>query len=191
MDYTNRAHLTVTLTQLARRKFPKEMISTVLDENTGELMEYRNLMKNPKYCPLYQNSYSKEIGRLAQGMPFLVEGTNTMFFIYKTAVPADRWRDVIYGRIVVDYRPEKTDPFRTRLTVGGDRVKYPVDYGAPTAKLTAAKLILNITVSTLNLKLMTIDIKDFYLNTPMDRSKCMHLKLRKLPESVVQHYNLA
>ena len=67
-------------------------------------MEYRNLMKNPKYSPLYQNYYVKEIGRLAQGMSGLVEGTNTVFFIEKKAFPAYRWRDVTYGRIGVDIR---------------------------------------------------------------------------------------
>ena len=54
-------------------------------------MEYRKLMKNPKYLPLYRNSYAKEIVQLAQGMPCLLEGANTVFFIKKTAVPADRW----------------------------------------------------------------------------------------------------
>ena len=57
----NRAHLTVTPAQLERWKFPKEMLSVVLDEYTGELMNYRKLMKNPKYRPLYRNSYAKEI----------------------------------------------------------------------------------------------------------------------------------
>ena len=55
-----------------------------------ELMEYIKLMKNPKYRSLYRNSYTKEIGRLVQGMPGLVEGTNTMFFVKKTDVPSDR-----------------------------------------------------------------------------------------------------
>ena len=73
------------------------MISDVIDKYTGELMEYRELMNNPKYCPLYQSSYTKQIRRLAQGMPGLVEGTNAMFFIDKTAVPVNRWRDVTYG----------------------------------------------------------------------------------------------
>ena len=52
-------------------------------------------------------------------MPELVEGTNTMFFVEKKAVTADRWRYMTYGKIVVDYRPENTDPCRTRLKVGG------------------------------------------------------------------------
>ena len=45
-----------------------------------------------------------------QVIPGLVEGTNTMLFIKKTAVSTDRWRDVTYGQIVVDYRPDKNNP---------------------------------------------------------------------------------
>ena len=66
LDYVNRAQLKVTPAQLARRKFPKEMLSAVLDDDTGELMEHRNIMKNTKYGPLYRDSYAKEIRRLAQ-----------------------------------------------------------------------------------------------------------------------------
>ena len=89
-----------------------------------------------------------------------------------------------YGRIVVDYRPNKTGPYRTVLTVGGDRVKYPVDCSTPTVELTTVKILLNSIVSTLNAKFITIDIKDFYLNTTMDQSEYMRLKLSNLPESV-------
>ena len=96
-----------------------------------------------------------------------------------------------YRQIVVDYRTEKTDPQHTRLTVGGDRVNYPGDCGTPTVKLTTLKHLLNSIVSTINIKFMTIDIKDFYLHTPMDRNEYMHLKLSNLPNSVVQHYSLA
>ena len=38
---------------------------------------------------------------------------------------------------------------------------------------------------------MTIDIKDFYLNTPMPRYEYMRLKLSKLPEDFVKQYGLA
>ena len=75
---------------LASRCFPSDILNAVLDNDTGELMEYRHLMKNPKYRILYGNSYAKEIGRLAQGMPGQVTGTNTIFFINKKDVPADR-----------------------------------------------------------------------------------------------------
>ena len=50
-------------------------------------------------------------------MPGLVEGTIKMFFIENTDVPVGRWRDVIYGRVLVDYRLEKSNTHCTRLTV--------------------------------------------------------------------------
>ena len=51
------------------RRFPKEVLTEVLNEETGELMEYRHLIGNPEYRELWQNSYGNELGRLAQGMP--------------------------------------------------------------------------------------------------------------------------
>ena len=72
MAYVNRAHLTVTPTQFVQQKFTKEMPIFVLDEDTGKLMEYRKLINNPKYRPLYQKYYAKEIGQMVQGMSDLV-----------------------------------------------------------------------------------------------------------------------
>jgi len=37
---------------------------------------------------------------------------------------------------------------------------------------------------------MTMDIKDFYLNTPMARYEYMQLKLADMPKDVIAHYNL-
>ena len=55
---------------------------------------------------------------------------------------------------------------------------------------TTVKLLLDGIVLTLSAHFVTIDIKDFYLNIPMARSKYVHLKLSNLPESVVQQYNM-
>ena len=90
-------------------------------------MEYRQVMKCPRYQKLYAKSYSKELGRIAQGITGVVNGTNTIFFINKTDVPAEQWKDATYGRVVVNYRPEKGDPYSTRLTVGGNLIVYPGD----------------------------------------------------------------
>ena len=40
-------------------KFPIEMMNVVLEKDTGKLMEYCGLMKNPKYRKLYVQSYTK------------------------------------------------------------------------------------------------------------------------------------
>ena len=86
------------------------MINAVLNEETGELMEYRHIMQNPKYRQLYATFYSKELGSLVQGMPGKAEGTNTIYFIDKADIPAEQWEDVTYGRVVVAYRPKKSNP---------------------------------------------------------------------------------
>ena len=69
-------------------------------------------------------------------------------------------------------------------------MNYPGDCGTPTVNLLTVPLLLNSVISTPNAKFMTIDIKYFYLNTPMARSKYMRLKLSDLPENVISHYNL-
>ena len=153
-------------------------------------MEYRHLIQNPKYREIWGHSYGNELGRLAQGMKGRVAGTDTIFCIDKKDIPAARWRDVTYGRIVVSFRPEKKDPNRVRLTVGGDRIHYPDDCGTPTAGMLTVKLLLNSVISTKNARFMTIDIKDFYLNTPMKRFEYMRLKMSEIPQDFIDEYNL-
>ena len=95
-----------------------------------------------------------------------------------------------YGKIVVNYRPEKEDPYIVRLTVDGDRLTCPWDCSTPTVDIITVKLLLNSIVSIPGAKFMSINIKNFYLNTPMPRYEYMRLKLSDLPDDVIRHYNL-
>ena len=88
-------------------------------------------------------------------------------------MPTEIWKDITYGRVVVDYQPEKSDPYCTRLTVGGNLIVYPNDCGTPTVNLLTVKLLLNSIISSPGAKFLTIDIKNFYLNTPMKRFEYM------------------
>ena len=123
-------------------------------------------------------------------MPGQNECTNTMSFIRRDQVPWDRVKDFTYGLITTLIRLEKEEIYRTRLVAGGDRVNYPGDAGTPTADLLTIKLLLNSIISTPGAKFMTMDIKDFYLNTPMARYEYMQLKLADMPEDIIAHYNL-
>eukprot|EP00804_Cyclotella_cryptica_P004492 CCRYP_017634-RA/>CCRYP_017634-RA protein AED:0.15 eAED:0.15 QI:0/0/0/1/1/1/2/0/934 len=180
----------LTPRRAATRQFPREALSAILDTDTGELLEYRHLIKNPKYCTIWKNAYGKELGRLAQGIPGTVKGTNTIVFIAHNEIPPQRRKDVTYGRIVANYRPEKEDPYRIRLTVGGNRITYPGDCGTPTADMLTTKILLNSVISTKGARFMTIDIKDFYLNTPMVRPEYMRLKLSDIPDHIIKLYKL-
>mgnify|MGYP000332240842 CR=1 FL=1 len=57
----------------------------------------------------------------------------------------------------------------TGLTVGGNLVDYPGDVSTKTADLTTAKILFNSVLSTPGAKFMGIDLKNFYLNTPLAR----------------------
>jgi len=176
--------------QAASRLFPADILNAILNEDTGELMEYRHLIKHPKYSTIWKKAYGKELGRLAQGIPGTVQGTDTMVFITKHDIPVDRRRDVTYGRICAHFRPEKDDPHRIRLTVGGNRINFPGDCGTPTADMLTTKILLNSIISTQGARFMTIDIKDFYLTTPMDRPEFMRLKIADIPKDFIELYNL-
>ena len=95
-----------------------------------------------------------------------------------------------YGRIVVNYRPKKSDPNRVRLTVGGDRINYPGNCGTPISDMLKVKLLENSVISTKGVKFMSIDIKNFYLNKPMSRYEYMRLKISDLPQDFIYEYKL-
>ena len=133
----------------------------MVDSKTGAELEYWHLIKHPKHLERWQWSFRNEIRRLATI-------TETVAFIRKEDIPKDRKGDKTYARIVVSERPEKADPDQTRVTMGGDQINYPDDCGTPTADLLTVKLLFNSIISTPDALFMTIDIKDFYLMTPMD-----------------------
>ncbi len=58
-----------TARQAASRKYPLQFLCNlayaVLDDETGNLLEYRHLMKHPKYKNVWTKSFGTEIRRLA------------------------------------------------------------------------------------------------------------------------------
>ncbi len=140
---------------------------------------------------MWAKSAANECGRLAQGLKDgRVKGTNTIKFIRKDKVPGKRIKDIMYRSFSCDFKPNKEEKERTRLTVGGDRINYPDDCGTPTADMILFKILVNSILSTPNTKCIMIDIKDFYLQTTMERAEYMRLKILDIPEEVIQHYNL-
>jgi hypothetical protein len=56
--------------------------------------------------------------------------------------------------------------------------------------MTLFKMIMNSVISTKGARCMMIDLKDFYLNTPMKRPEYMRLKLNDIPEEIIVQYKL-
>eukprot|EP00957_Ditylum_brightwellii_P029119 2200576-Ditylum_brightwellii.AAC.1 len=91
------------------------------------MLEYRDLIKHNTYNEAWTKLFANELGSLAQGLHRGIKGTNTIFFVPYADIPEERRKDIMYGRIVCDHRPQKPEPNRTRLTAGGDRITYPDD----------------------------------------------------------------
>jgi hypothetical protein len=68
---------------------------------------------------------------------------------------------------------------------GGNLINYPGNCGTPTADLPPVKLLLNSIISTPNAKFMMLDLKDFYLMTPMKCYKYFQMKLELFPQDVI------
>jgi hypothetical protein len=99
-------------------------------------------------------------------------------------------RKVTYGSFVVDIKDHKEEKERTRLKVGGYQIEYPGDKSTRTAGLTTAKILINSVISTLGAKFLVIDIKIFYLNTPLGRFEYMVINLSSLPQETIDKYDL-
>ena len=88
-------------------------------------------------------------------------------------------------------RPEKVnEPNRCKITIGGDRTNYPHEVATPTADLLTVKLLLNSVISTKGAKFCSVDIKNFYLCTPLKRYEYVRMHISDFTEDVIKQYKL-
>jgi hypothetical protein len=67
--------------QLAiKNRIAHHFIGAVIDNKTGNMLEYHHLVKNKSTHALWETSFANKIGWLFQGIRHL-KGTNTCFFI--------------------------------------------------------------------------------------------------------------
>jgi hypothetical protein len=99
-------------------------------------------------------------------------------------------RKATYGSFVVDIKEHKEERELIRLTVGGDQIEYPGDKSTRTAGLITAKIIINSVISTEGARFLVVDMKNFYLNTPLKRHGYMVINLSSLPQEIIDEFGL-
>ena len=165
----------------------------VIHPITGQtITTYSKLQRDPLLQDVWATAFGKEFGNLAQGdQRTQTPGTDAIFVLSPSQIkliPADRV--VTYTRTVVDYRPQKSDPNRVRLTAGGNLIQYPDELTTRTADLITTKILWNSVISTPGAKYMCIDIKNFYLGTPLTRYEYMKMPLTIFPQHIIDQYQL-
>jgi hypothetical protein len=111
------------------------------------------------------------------------KGVNAMFVMNHKEIQATlkAGKKFTYANPVVDHRPQKADPNRIRITVGGGLIQYDSELLVPTADINTAKLHWNSVVSTSLVKYMCIDIKNFYLSAALEYCEYMKIPLILFP----------
>jgi hypothetical protein len=99
-------------------------------------------------------------------------------------------KDVTYGKFLCNEQPEKTEVNRTRFKVGGDKINYPGAVATPTAEMLVVKILFNSVISNKNAKFVTIDISNFYLNSPLPCPEFVKIKINDIPEEIINKYKL-
>ena len=170
-----------------------QIATPMVHPTTGEtISSYKKLMNDPATKDIWQRAFSKDFGGMAQGCNVTGQkGTNAIFVMTHAQIaniPKDR--TITYARVVVDFRPQKEDPHRIRITAGGNLINYPGELSTRTADLTTSKLMWNSVLSTEGAKYMCLDIQNFYLSAPLDRFEYMKIPLALFPQWTIEQYNL-
>jgi len=156
--------------------------TTSLNQNEdGTPLTYRTAKSGPNKDS-WQLAEDAEISRLLDSATMLPKHPNDQ--------PTERRKDTTY------YNPQTKEKitndekvYRIRGTIGGDRINYTGSTKANTAALPVVKMLLQSVVSE-DAEFMTVDIKDFYLNTSLPRSEWMRIPLKFLSPAVIEKYHL-
>jgi hypothetical protein len=116
----------------------------------------------------------------------------TIMPIQPHEVPRERRRDITYmskqTKEKVDLNNEKT--YRVRGTLGGDKTNYTGVTTANCADFIVVKVLLNAAISDPDSNWASIDIKDFYLQSQMDRPEYMRVPWNQIPTKIQQNFHL-
>ena len=140
--------------------------------------------------PIWEKALSNEWGRLAQSNIHGVIPPKTVEFIPAAKVPLNN--KVTYASFVCDHRPLKTEPWWVRIVAGGDKLTYDADTGSTAASLLETKILITSTISDASkgARFMSLDLKDFFLATPMIHPEYMTVPFKFLPNNKCTKYNL-
>ena len=110
-------------------------------------------------------------------------------FIPRQAIP--KHKKITYPRTVVAYRPEKIDnPYRTRITAGGDQLDYDGKTSTNSASMTTIKIHQNSVLSTAGARYTTADARNMYLASMLREPQYVRFKLRQVPQTIQEKYQL-
>ena len=139
-------------------------------------------MKGPE-AHKWEHTHSLEFRKL------LTE-TSTMHFCHPNQKPAGQIASYYNPQCTIKKKDDEDRFYRIRGTIGGDRLDYPGETSSSTADITTVKLLWNAVVSEPASKFMTLDVKDYFLNTELERPEYMWINLSMIPKDIQDDYGV-
>ena len=136
---------------------------------------------------------ANEFGKLLKGVgrnedsTQRVKWSDIINFIRRMHVLIEK---MTYARFCCDVQLQKDNIDCTRLTVGGDRLKYNGKTSTETAGLETIKMHINSTISTKDAKYATADIGNFYTSSKLKSLEYMRIYLSLFPQEIIDEYDV-
>jgi hypothetical protein len=161
----------------------------IWDDKLNRMAKYCDLINhsNQTIRDRWLRSGENEFARLFQGCGE-TDGVDVLEWINRKDVP--RNKQVTYSRYVVDVRPEKSEPYQTRITAGGNKIDYTGNVTTHTSSMETIKIHWNSVVSTPGAKYCTADILNMYLCSLLPGSEYVRFKYDMIPPNIIKHYGL-
>ena len=136
-------------------------------------------------------SMSMELGRFVQGNKYGVKSTDTIGFFNQSEVPSIA--KVTYANFVAGFWSLQNEQFRIRFIVGGDKLEFVEDTGAPSTYIVELKILADSTISDdhKGARFLSCDLKDFFLASPIDKPEYTNMKYPFIPDDIKDQYSLA
>ena len=78
------------------------------------------------------------------------------------------------------------------MTVGGDKLEHSSDISSPVVFMLETKLLINSVISdaTRRARILTADLKDYFLQTIMIEPEFVRIQAKYFPEDIQKQYNI-
>jgi hypothetical protein len=156
-------------------------IGAIIDNTTGDVLEYCHLIKSKSHHTIWQHSFANKLGRPFQGIRN-IKGTDTCFFHSQTTNAPPQTSNVQSDLLQLLSPIGRTALHSSHHQWGPNHVQWR-------QTLVTATLLINSTISTPEAKFYGMDLSNFYHMTPMKEYEYMRLRLELIPNKSIHQYN--
>ena len=117
-------------------------------------------------------------------------GTYQHYILYSSLQGTQTQTTYLHTCFVCSYHPQKAEPYHTCITIGGNLIDYPGNLSMEVADMTTFKILVNSTLSTPGARWLGLDVKNYYLGTPMEDYEYMFIPITSIPHEIIAHYKL-